>query len=77
MFVTAVSTPAKPRWRWRITSYAGNVVDESRDEFTTIAAALQAGRTRAAEMDAPDETEKQGTRPRWRFGRRTGFSIGS
>lgn len=75
MFVTAVSTPSNPRWRWRITSYAGDVVDESREEFTTITAALQAGRTRAAEMEAPDETKNPGTWVRWRFGRRTSILV--
>src|ERR1043166_3891948 len=72
MFVTAVSTPAKPRWRWRITSPAGDLVDESRDDFATIAAALLAGRRRAAEMPPmappPDDPEKPVTWRRWRFG---------
>jgi hypothetical protein len=72
MFVMAVSTPARPLWRWRITSYAGDVVDESREEFMTIAAALLAGRTRATAVKAPpDEPEKPRTWRRWRFGRRT------
>lgn len=74
MFVTAVSTPTKPRWRWRITSPAGELVDESRDDFATISAALQAGRSRAAEIDtvvrAPDEPDRPPTWRRWRFGRR-------
>jgi hypothetical protein len=70
MFVTAVSTPANPHWRWRISTYTGAVVDESRDEFTTIAAALAAGRTRAATMTVPDESAKPATWSRWRFGRR-------
>lgn len=71
MFVTAVSTPSKPRWRWRITSYAGDVIDESGDEFATIATALQAGRQRAAQMEAPDPREKPETWRGWRYGRRT------
>lgn len=80
MFVTAVSTPDKPRWRWRITTYAGDVVDESRDDFATITAALQAGRTRAADMDAPApvdaaETEKRPTWRQWRYGRRTSILV--
>lgn len=75
MFVTAVSTPAKPRWRWRITSHAGSVVDESRDEFATITAALQAGRTRAAQIDESDEAEKRGSWRRWQFARRVSLLV--
>jgi len=80
VFVTAVSTPDKPRWRWRITTHAGEVVDESRDDFATITAALQAGRTRVADMDAPapvdpGETEKRPSWRQWRYGRRTSILV--
>jgi hypothetical protein len=57
MFVTAVSTSAKPRWRWRITSPAGDLEDESRDDFATITAALEAGRSRAVEIDTVGRSE--------------------
>ena len=71
MFVTAVSSPARPHWRWRITSYAGEVISESEEEFATITGALDAGRSRATQIDEPDEPEKRRTWNRWRFGRLT------
>ena len=70
MQVSAFSSPSRPDWRWRITSYAGEVVAESPDVFATISAALSAGRTRLGEMDVADTSEA--TR-KWRapsFGRR-------
>jgi hypothetical protein len=80
VFVTAVSTPDRPRWRWRITSYAGDVIDESHDDFATITAALHAGRTRAADMEKPpaveaEETETRQTWRQWRYGRRTSMLV--
>jgi hypothetical protein len=70
MQVSAFNTPSRPAWRWRITSYAGEVVAESPDVFSTISAALTAGRTRLVEMDVADVSETTRT---WRapsFGRR-------
>jgi hypothetical protein len=55
--VTAFSTPTKPNWRWRIVNYAGEVVEESRDEFRTIAAAVAEGTKRLVAMDAVDRSE--------------------
>ena len=43
MDVVAVSTPPENAWRWRIVNYAGEVVEESHETFTTIAAALASG----------------------------------
>ena len=43
MDVVAVSTPPANTWRWRIVNYAGEVVEESRETFATIAAALASG----------------------------------
>jgi len=43
MQVTAFSTPRKPDWRWRIVNYAGETIQESRDSFPTIAAAVARG----------------------------------
>ena len=37
MQVVAFSTPQDPLWRWRIVNYAGELVEESRDSFRTIA----------------------------------------
>ena len=67
MQVTAFSTPAQPHWRWRISKYSGEVVEESRDVFRTIAVALDAGRTRLAEMDVTAEPESHswGRVPSW------------
>ena len=52
MQVTAISTPRHPRWRWRITDYAGATVEESSVEFSTIATAVAAGRERLVRMDS-------------------------
>ena len=60
MQVTAFSTPEQPNWRWRISKYSGEVVEESREVFQTIAVALDAGRTRLGELDAADEPERRG-----------------
>ena len=38
MQVVAFSTPLNPAWRWRIVSYSGEQVEESREEFLSIAA---------------------------------------
>ncbi len=70
MQVTAFSTPDQPSWRWRISKYSGEVVEESRDVFLTIAVALDAGRTRLGEMDAADEPERRGWGRPLSFGRR-------
>jgi hypothetical protein len=67
MQVTAFSTPAQPFWRWRISKYSGEVVEESRDVFRTIAVALDAGRTRLGEMEVTPEPESHawGRLPSW------------
>jgi hypothetical protein len=54
MNVCAVSTPHRPGWRWRITNFAGEVVEESSSSFPSIASAVQKGTARMQEMDAPD-----------------------
>ena len=67
MQVTAFSTPAQPSWRWRISKDSGDVVEESRDVFRTIAVALDAGRERLGEMETADETVSPalGRLPSW------------
>jgi hypothetical protein len=52
--VTAFSTPAKPEWRWRIVNYAGEVVEESREGFPTISAALTKGTERLVQLNLVD-----------------------
>jgi hypothetical protein len=56
MQVVAISTPLDPRWRWRIVNYAGEIVEESRDSFGTIAGAVAAGGQRLHEMDVVDRS---------------------
>jgi len=40
MQVTAISSPRYPEWRWRISDYAGETVEESHVGFPSIAAAV-------------------------------------
>ena len=56
MQVVAFSTPLNPAWRWRIVSYSGEQVEESREEFVSIAAALANGWRRLRELDVVDRT---------------------
>ncbi len=56
MQVVALSTPTCPDWRWRIVNNAGEVVEESKATFPTIAAAVAEGRRRLARIDAPDHS---------------------
>jgi hypothetical protein len=50
MNVVAISDPKHPDWRWRIVNYAGEVVEEGRRSFPTIASAVAEGRTRLETM---------------------------
>ena len=54
--VTAFCTPAKPDWRWRIVNYAGEIVEESRDSFRSIAAAVAKGTERLVELNVVDHS---------------------
>ena len=56
MQVLAFSTPQDPLWRWRIVNYAGELVEESRDTFPTIAGALEQGSKRMRVMDVVDNS---------------------
>jgi hypothetical protein len=55
--VTAFSTPDRPNWRWRIVNYAGEMIEESREEFRTIAAAVADGTKRLTAMNVVDRSE--------------------
>ncbi|HYS15843.1 MAG TPA: hypothetical protein VET45_02870 [Candidatus Binatia bacterium] len=55
--VMALSTPSRPGWRWRIVNYAGELVEESRDAFRTIALAVAEGTRRLKQMDTVDRSE--------------------
>lgn len=56
MQVTAFSTPARPEWRWRIVNYAGEIIEESRDAFPTIATAVAEGTKRLVQMNVVDRS---------------------
>jgi hypothetical protein len=56
MQVIAIATAQHPAWRWRIVDYAGAMVEESSNEFPTIAAAVGAGAERLRKMDAVDRS---------------------
>jgi hypothetical protein len=55
--VTAVSTPTQPDWRWRIVNYAGEIIEESRDSFPSIAEAVAKGAKRLLQMNVVDRSE--------------------
>jgi hypothetical protein len=69
MQVMAFNTPARPEWRWRISNYAGEMIDESRDRFPTIAAAVEEGVRVLAKMDVVDRSDLVRARARPRRGR--------
>jgi hypothetical protein len=54
--VIAFSTPLNPAWRWRIVSYSGEQVEESREQFGSIGAALATGWKRLRELNIVDRT---------------------
>jgi hypothetical protein len=56
MQVLAFSTPLDPLWRWRIINFAGELVEESRETFPTIASALEQGSKRLRLMDVVDHS---------------------
>jgi hypothetical protein len=63
MQVLAFSTPSRPDWRWRIINYAGEVMEESRDTFGTIASAVAQGMKR---LEAMNVTDRSVPPPRYR-----------
>jgi len=58
MQVMAFSTPARPDWRWRIVSNDGELIEESRQTFTSIAAAVSDGTDRVRELDSHDPSQR-------------------
>ena len=56
MQVIAFSTPAVLDWRWRIVNYAGEMVEESHDRFSTIAAAVASGTERLVSLNVVDRS---------------------
>lgn len=57
MQVAAFSTPTNPRWRWRIVNYAGDIIEESREDFSSISAAVAKGTSRLVQMSVVDRSE--------------------
>jgi hypothetical protein len=55
--VTAFSIPTHPDWQWRIVNYAGEVIEESRDRFSSIAVAVAHGTKRLVEMHVVDRSD--------------------
>jgi hypothetical protein len=56
MQVIAFSTPSRPEWRWRIVSYSGELVEESRETFSTIGIAVSRGTKRLSELNIVDRS---------------------
>jgi hypothetical protein len=57
MQVAAVTTPQdQSRWRWRIVNYAGELVEESRETFASIAGAIEQGSKRLQQMNVVDNS---------------------
>lgn len=61
MHVTAFSNPREPRWRWRITDVNGALLEESHNDFDTIAAAVAAGAERLVSIN---DRERRSSGPR-------------
>lgn len=59
----AFNSPDRPEWRWRISNHAGKMLEESRDRFPTIAAAVEEGAKVLATMDMVDRSAL--VRARW------------
>ena len=55
MQVLAFSTTTPSQgWRWRIVNYVGEMLEESRDQYRTIPAAVAQGAERLTEMNVQD-----------------------
>ena len=64
MQVVAISSPTHPEWRWRILDYNGAVLEESRERFATISAAVAAGTDQLVRMSVTDRADL--FEPPWR-----------
>ena len=56
MDVTAFCTPNRPDWRWRIVTYAGELVEESYESFATIRLAVAEGTKRMRALNVVDRS---------------------
>jgi hypothetical protein len=64
MQVVAFSSPTHPEWRWRIMDYSGVTLEESRERFATISAAVAAGTEQLVRMSVSDRADL--FTPSWR-----------
>ena len=64
MQVVAISSSILPEWRWRIMDYSGAILEESRERFATISAAVAAGTEQLIKMNVADRVDAFA--PRWR-----------
>jgi hypothetical protein len=65
MDVVAFTSPLHSGWHWRIVKYSGEMIEESADAFSTIAAAVSTGTTRLRQLDVVDVTERPSVYRRW------------
>ena len=56
MHVVAISSPTYPEWRWRIIDYSGGTLEESRERFPKISAAVAAGTDELVRMTGTDRS---------------------
>jgi hypothetical protein len=56
MQVVALSTPTRTGWSWRIVNAAGEVIEESRERFPSIAQAVATGRNRLSRLKLVDRS---------------------
>ena len=61
MQVVAFCSPARPDWHWRIVNYAGEMVEESFETFSSIATAVTDGTRRMNELSAKDLSQRSYT----------------
>jgi len=64
VWMDVVAISAEKGWRWRIVGHAGEVVEQSREIFATIAAALVSGAWRRQAIDVAPPTVARGWK-RW------------
>ena len=64
MQVVAISSPTYPEWRWRILDYSGGTLEESRERYPTISAAVAAGTYQLVRMSDADRSAL--FEPQWR-----------
>ena len=64
VWIDVVAISAEKGWRWRIVGHDGEVVEQSREIFATIAAALVSGAGRRQAIDVALPTVARGWK-RW------------